>query len=624
MGRLLRSTLSDPIGSAINAFATFSNALDSIENNKQRRQITDLQLQREKLAIDKEQKLNAAMGDVQTLLNNAPYGDIEKMVPYADAIRESEESSQKGVEWNPSQEYRDAVITASAHSPLITDNPEEIQGQAEAAHYINNFVKNNMTSFPKGRHMLNSDNAPELISNINKFYGTSIDKGSDRYGLSVDKDGVSKEVKSVLVNNDDPTNPTISFILNVKSPVREGQVFRHVGDTAPRYTVDENAQGMSEVGNIDLSQRPVRRNADGSISTILSMSIEDGGKTVLIPRINQSGKLLSSQEAIKEYQKSGKHLGKFDSEDDADLYAETLHSDPMWEGDIKKYSAKGKTEVEYNAPLSLGRDADPNAPIAQVPAQLMFAQVNQASKTLSALQKIMALSNPVEFAKEYITKIEKRNVDQNVVKTLRSIPKDLKPQEKMDWLLAHKPEGIDWDKWGAIITPKGSITPYEAIKIAQGQEKLNIDKLELERKKSADVENRKEKIREFDLKQKEISGKKAERNEDKETKRRDDEIGKLKSSMDNEKKNIDDPKELEKIDTRYNEMIDRIREGKSRTATEAKNVVDSKANKENASFERQLDLYGNKYNPKDYKGVKVSLPNGVVIESNGKRWKKVQ
>ena len=81
-------------------------------------------------------------------------------------------------------------------------------------------------------------------------------------------------------------------------------------------------------GNIDLNNRPVIKNPDGSISTVFSMTFgpDEKGQYVLVPGVRTGlNRQMSSQEAWQWYQKSGEYLGKFKSETEADKYAKQLH-----------------------------------------------------------------------------------------------------------------------------------------------------------------------------------------------------------------------------------------------------------------------------------------------------------
>ena len=97
--------------------------------------------------------------------------------------------------------------------------------------------------------------------------------------------------------------------------------------------INNNSLNTSDygIGNIDLNNRPVYKNEDGSISTVRSMSFwdDDEQKEILVPTIafDKDGKAISltDDEAIDRYYKTGEYLGKFDNYKEADKYAEKLH-----------------------------------------------------------------------------------------------------------------------------------------------------------------------------------------------------------------------------------------------------------------------------------------------------------
>jgi len=81
-------------------------------------------------------------------------------------------------------------------------------------------------------------------------------------------------------------------------------------------------------GNINLHDRPHVSNSDGSISTVRSISFGmDDGREVLVPTVSDDGRIMSDEEAWAQYERTGRHLGIFNSPDEATAYANSLHEE---------------------------------------------------------------------------------------------------------------------------------------------------------------------------------------------------------------------------------------------------------------------------------------------------------
>lgn len=86
-----------------------------------------------------------------------------------------------------------------------------------------------------------------------------------------------------------------------------------------------HASPLLERGNIDLHHRPVVHNRDGSVSTVRSITVGVGPRRyALLPTV-VGKRVVSNDQAIRHFLRTGRHLGIFRSELDADLFARSLH-----------------------------------------------------------------------------------------------------------------------------------------------------------------------------------------------------------------------------------------------------------------------------------------------------------
>lgn len=124
-----------------------------------------------------------------------------------------------------------------------------------------------------------------------------------------------------------------------------GLLDRRISLTAPNPPAPRSSDGLVERGNIDLASRPLVRNADGTISTVRTISVNIDGAEVLLPTVTDSGKIISDAAAIREYERTGKHLGKFSDPVSATRYAQDLHR----QEEIRVISATSKATATGKA-----------------------------------------------------------------------------------------------------------------------------------------------------------------------------------------------------------------------------------------------------------------------------------
>ncbi|WP_128947136.1 LPD38 domain-containing protein [Bradyrhizobium zhanjiangense] len=151
----------------------------------------------------------------------------------------------------------------------------------------------------------------------------------------------------------------------------------------------DDVAGLLEAGNIDLNNRPVVKNDDGTISTV-----NVDGKETLIPTVSDDGRIMSNDEAVAQFRQTGRHLGKFDSPENATRYAESLHTQQA-----SRYAPEASPKVpDEEGPSSSNHfdqfDADPDAGEAGLIERARLNAVHSFYRgTLNGSTKLAGLAN---------------------------------------------------------------------------------------------------------------------------------------------------------------------------------------------------------------------------------------
>lgn len=123
-------------------------------------------------------------------------------------------------------------------------------------------------------------------------------------------------------------------------------------------------------GNIDLNNRQILENSDGTFSTENSATIEVDGKYIVIPTV-VNGQQMEIEDAVNHYNKTNQHLGMFDSLLEAEIYAQLLH-----ERQEQLYGSRRGQTVTY--PEEIGPRSDAGSSV--------YSGENQGGQNGSAVQ----------------------------------------------------------------------------------------------------------------------------------------------------------------------------------------------------------------------------------------------
>ena len=237
-------------------------------------------------------------GDYTGLINDSAkkYGVDPTLV---EAIMHRESAGNTGAQSNKGAMGLMQLEPGTAKHYGVTDLKDPQQNIDAGTHYISDLLKQYDGDEKKALAAYNA--GPTAVA---QYGGVPPFKETKNYVKSV------QEHKSANYQNSAEFKPTED----------DAKMFQHWSKTGPT-----TAPGMVKPGNIDLTTRPIVHRPNGEVSSLFSASFGTDDGEVLVPLISPKGKVLTVEEAKKQYEKDGKSLGVFKTPEQADEYANFLH-----------------------------------------------------------------------------------------------------------------------------------------------------------------------------------------------------------------------------------------------------------------------------------------------------------
>lgn len=162
--------------------------------------------------------------------------------------------------------------------------------------------------------------------------------------------------------------------------------------------------GLLEPGNIDVAARRAHELEPGVIATVKSESFNIDGKEVLLPSIDENGKLLSADEIVEAYRGSGQHLGIFDTPESASAYAKGLSNRQG-----ERFGKPVEEEAPYD-PFEQFPDAGPEGGIVDTLLDVGKTAATAAQRFTAPIPALVSdITNP--YVREWTLGMAKGAVD---------------------------------------------------------------------------------------------------------------------------------------------------------------------------------------------------------------------